>query len=95
MRTLDNGSCTGNIDREKARRLPVEMPCGHEFAGQGTTWWEREPGEMHRYEVKCTICKRHIKWGAERDLATILKAEPATKVIPYTPPATLNHLFKE
>lgn len=72
----------------------MKLPCGHEYAGQGTTWWEREPGEMHRYEVKCTICKRHVKWGAQIELDELLITEPATKVIPYRPPATLAHLFE-
>lgn len=69
--------------------------CGHERLGQGTTWREMPPGEMHRYKVTCNVCRKQLMWGAERDLQSALDAHPATKVLPYTPPATLDAFFSD
>jgi hypothetical protein len=34
----------------------------------GSIWVEQPIGKIHRFEVICTHCEKHIKWGAMREL---------------------------
>ena len=77
---------------------PVKFNCP--CVNATSRWTEMAPEHPHRYKVECDHCKRHIKWGAERELHYRVKARDKITVIPYEdqiepPRSSLDKFFTE